>query len=87
AVDAFALVGTVAGIATTLGYGVMQISAGLHTVAGWDTGGNAFRVGLVALVVILAGLSAASGLDKGVRRLSELNLLLAFLLLAFVAIA
>ncbi|RAC91286.1 transporter, partial [Burkholderia multivorans] len=34
-----------------------------------------------------AGLSAASGLDKGVRRLSELNLLLAFLLLAFVAIA
>ncbi|RAD64602.1 transporter, partial [Burkholderia multivorans] len=85
AVDAFALVGTVAGIATTLGYGVMQISAGLHTVAGWDTGGNAFRVGLVALVVILAGLSAASGLDKGVRRLSELNLLLAFLLLAFVA--
>ncbi|WP_322078030.1 BCCT family transporter [Burkholderia cepacia] len=85
-VDAFALVGTVAGIATTLGYGVMQISAGLHTVAGWDTGSNAFRIGLVALVVILAGLSAASGLDKGVRRLSELNLLLAFLLLAFVAV-
>lgn len=87
AVDAFALVGTVAGIATTLGYGVMQLSAGLHTVAGWDTSGNAFRIGLVVIVVILAGASAASGLDKGVRRLSELNLLLAFLLLAFVVVA
>ncbi|KDB08384.1 choline/carnitine/betaine transporter [Burkholderia sp. lig30] len=84
AVDAFALVGTIAGIAATLGYGVMQISAGLHTVAGWDTSGNLFRIGLVALVVLMAGLSAASGLDKGVKRLSELNLLIAFALLAFV---
>ncbi|MFA8327273.1 BCCT family transporter [Burkholderia ubonensis] len=87
AVDAFALVGTIAGIAATLGYGVMQLGAGLHLVAGWDTGSNAFRIGLVALVVALAGLSAATGLDKGVRRLSELNLLLAFLLLAFVVAA
>lgn len=86
-VDAFALVGTVAGIATTLGYGVVQLGAGLHTVAGWDTGTNAFRLGLVVVVVLLAGVSAASGLDKGVRRLSELNLLLAFLLLAFVAVS
>lgn len=84
AVDTFALVGTIAGIAATLGYGVMQLGAGLHIVAGWDTSGKLFRIGLVALVVALAGLSAASGLDKGVRRLSELNLLLAFLLLAFV---
>ncbi len=86
-VDAFALVGTVAGIAVTLGYGVLQLSAGLHTIAGWQTDTDTFRIGLVAVVVALAGLSAASGLDKGVRRLSELNLMLAFALLAFVVVA
>ncbi|QNK02153.1 BCCT family transporter [Dyella telluris] len=86
AVDAFALIGTIAGIATTLGFGVMQLSAGLHEVAGWNTESTVFRIGLVVVVVGLAGLSAASGLDKGVRRLSELNLLLAILLLVFVAV-
>lgn len=83
-VDAFALVGTIAGIATTLGYGVLQLSAGLHQVLGWETGSTTFRVGLIVVVVMLAGLSAATGLDKGVRILSEINLSLAILLLVFV---
>ncbi|WP_432207676.1 BCCT family transporter [Cupriavidus gilardii] len=87
AVDTFGLVGTIAGIATTLGYGVLQLSAGLSTVAGWETSSSTFRVGLIVVVISLAGISAASGLDKGVRRLSEMNLILAFLLLAFVAIS
>ncbi|WP_316897355.1 BCCT family transporter [Ralstonia mannitolilytica] len=86
-VDAFALIGTVAGIATTLGYGVLQLGAGLHQVGGWQTDSDTFRVVLVCGVVALAGASAASGLGNGVRRLSELNLALAFLLLAFVIIA
>lgn len=87
AVDAFALVATVAGIATTLGYGVLQLGAGLHELAGWNTDSGLFRTGLVLAVVVLAAISAATGLDKGVRRLSELNLTLAILLLAFVIIA
>jgi choline/glycine/proline betaine transport protein len=87
AVDAFALVATIAGIATTLGYGVVQLGAGLHLVAGWNTDSSLFRTGLVLAVVVLAGISAATGLDKGVRRLSELNLTLAFVLLAFVIVA
>lgn len=85
-VDAFALVGTIAGLATTLGYGALQLAAGLHIVTGWDTGTTAFRIGVIVVVVGLAGLSAASGLDKGVRRLSEINLLLTFLLLGFVLV-
>lgn len=87
AVDAFALVGTIAGIATTLGYGALQLAAGLGRVGGWDTGTNLFRIGIIVVVVGLAGLSAVSGLDKGVRRLSELNLSLSFLLLGFVVVA
>lgn len=87
AVDAFALVGTIAGIATTLGYGALQLAAGLGRVGGWDTSTNIFRIGIIVVVVALAGLSAVSGLDKGVRRLSELNLSLSFLLLGFVIIA
>ncbi|WP_174769979.1 BCCT family transporter [Paraburkholderia hayleyella] len=85
-VDAFALVATIAGIATTLGYGVLQLSAGLHQVGGWNTDSDWFRTALVLAVVVLAGLSAATGLDRGVRRLSEINLTLAFLLLAFVIV-
>lgn len=86
-VDAFALVGTIAGIATTLGYGALQLAAGLNKVGGWDTSTNAFRIGIIVVVVALAGISAVSGLDKGVRRLSEFNLSLSFLLLGFVIIA
>ena len=86
-VDAFALVATVAGLATTLGYVVLQLAAGLQQVAGWDTESGVFRTGLVLAIVALAGISVATGLDKSVRRLSELNLLLAFLLLGFAVVA
>ena len=86
-VDAFALVGTIAGIATTLGYGALQLAAGLHKVTGWDTSTPGFQVGIIALVVMLAGISAVTGLDKGVRILSEFNLSLSFVLLGFVIIA
>lgn len=83
-VDVFALVGTIFGIATTLGYGVLQLSAGITRLTGIDTSGDIFRICLIALVVGLASISAVSGLDKGVRRLSEFNLLLAVALLLFV---
>ncbi|GAD22454.1 BCCT family transporter [Acidovorax sp. MR-S7] len=85
-VDAFALVGTIAGIATTLGYGALQLAAGIGLMTDWNTDTALFRVAMVVVVVSLAGLSAASGLDKGVRVLSEFNLCLSFVLLAFVII-
>jgi choline/glycine/proline betaine transport protein len=84
AVDTFALCGTVFGLTTTLGYGVLQISAGLHDMTGWQTDSKIFQVGLIVVVMTMAGASAASGLGKGLRRLSELNLALAVLLMLFV---
>ena len=86
-VDAFALVGTIAGIATTLGYGALQLSAGLGKVTSWDTSTAGFQLAIIAVVVMLAGISAVTGLDKGVRILSEFNLSLSFILLGFVIIA
>ncbi|MBM7063288.1 choline BCCT transporter BetT [Pseudomonas sp. UL073] len=83
AVDIFAIFGTVFGVATSLGYGVTQINSGLHHVFGLPIS-LPVQVGLIAGTCALATLSVASGLDKGIRILSELNLALAVLLLLFV---
>ncbi|MEN3110129.1 BCCT family transporter [Uliginosibacterium paludis] len=87
AVDVFALVCTVFGIATTLGYGVLQLSAGLHRLTGMETSSPAFRYVTIAAVISLAGISAATGVGRGVKRLSEFNLLLAIGLMLFVLFA
>ena len=85
AVDVFAICGTLFGIATSLGLGVSQINSGLNYLTGlpntpW------MQVGLIALVMAAATASVLTGLDKGVRRLSELNLVLAVCLMLFVLI-
>jgi choline/glycine/proline betaine transport protein len=86
AVDIFAIWGTVFGIATSLGFGVAQINSGLNYLTGLPS--NAVvQVALIVLVMGAATLSVMTGLDRGVRRLSELNLLLAILLMVFVLIA
>lgn len=83
AVDVFAICGTLFGIATSLGLGVSQINSGLNYLTGlpntpWT------QVGLIVLVMAAATGSVLTGLDKGVRRLSELNLVLAVVLMLFV---
>ncbi|KHL25508.1 transporter [Croceibacterium mercuriale] len=83
AIDIFAVCGTVFGIATSLGFGVSQMTAGLNYIYGVpDTTATAIMV--IALVMGAATLSVLSGADRGVRRLSELNLTLAVLLMLFV---
>ena len=86
AVDTFATIGTVFGVATTLGFGVTQINSGLNYLFGWESNITT-QIGLVIFVSILASLSVFLGLDKGIKRLSELNLVLALLLLIFVFLA
>ena len=83
AVDVFAVVGTVFGVATSLGFGVEQVNAGLTYLFGIPKN-EWVQVGLIIGITGLATISVVTGLDGGIRRLSELNLGLAFLLLMFV---
>ncbi|MGK2910074.1 MAG: BCCT family transporter [Sphingobium sp.] len=83
AIDIFAICGTVFGVATSLGFGVSQMSAGLAYNYGIpDT--ITVKIIVIALVMGAATLSMLSGADRGIRRLSELNLILAVLLMLFV---
>ncbi|WP_416189966.1 choline BCCT transporter BetT [Neisseria sp. CCUG17229] len=73
-VDIFGVVCTLLGIATSLGIGVLQANAGLNHVFGIDTS-KTVQTAIILGVVAAAALSAMSGVDKGVRRLSEINML------------
>ncbi|MFK2823202.1 BCCT family transporter [Arcobacter sp. YIC-80] len=85
AVDIFAVIGTLFGVATSLGYGVLQVNTGLNYL--WDIPvGTTTQVILILGVTALATLSVTTGLDKGIKRLSEINLLLAVGLLLFILI-
>jgi choline/glycine/proline betaine transport protein len=86
AVDIFAICGTLFGIATSLGLGVSQINSGLTYLTGLPNTAT-IQLGLIGLVMSAATVSVLTGLDKGVRRLSELNLVLAVLLMIFVLVA
>ena len=83
-IDIMALLSTLFGIITTLGFGASQLGAGLHQL-GWISE-NSFSLQMVVIAVVmsLATFSAISGVGKGVKILSELNLTLAFCLLIFV---
>jgi choline/glycine/proline betaine transport protein len=86
AVDLFAVLGTMFGVATSLGFGVTQVNAGLAYLFGIEES-IAVQLILIAAITAVATLSVVSGLDAGIRRISELNLCLALLLVVFVLIA
>lgn len=85
-IDIMALLATLFGVITTLGFGASQLGAGLHQL-GWISE-NSFSLQMVVIAVVmsLATFSAISGVGKGVKILSELNLTLAFCLLIFVLV-
>lgn len=85
-VDLLAVFATIFGLSTSLGLGAMQINAGLERVVGLPVSTLA-QVGIIVVVTACATVSVVSGLDAGVRRLSELNMILAACLLAFVFFA
>ncbi|WJY28392.1 MULTISPECIES: BCCT family transporter [Sporosarcina] len=84
-VDVLAVFATAFGVATTLGFGAVQINAGLNYLFGVSISTQSqFYIVLVVTVLFIA--SAWSGLSKGIQYLSNLNLVLAVLLLVLVVI-
>ncbi|OPH39200.1 choline BCCT transporter BetT [Moraxella equi] len=83
AVDVAAILGTIFGIATTCGIGVVQLNYGLHVI--FDLPENMlWQIGLIALAVAITIVSATTGASKGIKILSELNIYFALGLILFV---
>ena len=86
AIDALSVLATLMGLATSLGLGVSQINAGLNYLFGVSISTNV-QVLLIVVITGFATISVMAGLDKGVKRLSELNMGLAAVFLLFLLIA
>lgn len=82
-IDTLAVFATLFGLATSLGLGAEQANAGLEYLIGFPEG-NASKVLLVIGITAIALGSVVAGMDKGVKRLSEINMILALLLFLFI---
>ena len=85
ATDTAAVLGTIFGVATSLGIGVVSLNVGLNVVFDLPQG-LAVQSALIILAVVIATASAVSGVEKGIKRISQLNVLLAILLALFVLV-
>lgn len=85
AVDILAVFGTMFGVVTSLGLGVQQINSGLSVLFGVPDSLNVQFI-IIALVTALAALSVMMGLDKGIKRLSDINIGFTGVLLAFMVV-
>ncbi|MCE7032296.1 BCCT family transporter [Lysobacter sp. GX 14042] len=84
-VNIIAVVATAIGVATTLGFGTMQISAGMARVFGLPSG-LGMQLAVIVACFVLYMASSASGVDRGIKWLSSFNLALAGVLLLAVAL-
>ncbi|MDT7042725.1 glycine betaine uptake BCCT transporter [Candidatus Nitronereus thalassa] len=82
AIDIIAVFATVFGVATSLGFGAIQISGGLSYLFGVPNTINT-QLGIIGLVTVLYMLSAQTGLQRGIKYLSNLNMILALSLMVF----
>ncbi|MEX6500660.1 BCCT family transporter [Pseudomonas zhanjiangensis] len=85
-IDILAVLATLFGLATSLGFGAEQAAAGIEYLFG-ITANDTSKVLLITGITAIALMSVMAGLDKGVKRLSEINMVLALLLLLFIIIA
>ncbi|MBF4459997.1 BCCT family transporter [Pseudoclavibacter sp. VKM Ac-2867] len=86
-IDIFAILVTLFGTAVSLGIGALQIASGVEMVTGIGELGNGFIIGAIAVLTALFILSAVSGVKRGIRVLSNVNMVVAGLLGVFVLIA
>jgi choline/glycine/proline betaine transport protein len=82
-IDIVAVLATLFGLATSLGLGAQQVNSGLHRLFGIETSAGV-QIALIAIITAIAIASVIAGLDKGIRRLSEFNMVAASVLLVFV---
>lgn len=85
-IDTLVIVGMIGGAATSLGLGVPLVSAFAHELTGIPDGFG-LRVGVLAIWTALFGTSVYHGLKAGIRRLADLNIVLAVLVVIFVLLA
>ncbi|GAB3051703.1 BCCT family transporter [Sediminivirga luteola] len=85
-IDAVAIIGTLFGVATSLGFGVQQIMAGLEYL-GWAERSNGLFLVLIGGITAIAIFSVVTGVHKGLKWLSNINMLLAAGLMLFVLFA
>ncbi len=84
-VDTAAVLGTIFGVATSLGIGVVFLNQGLNILFDVPIGLGA-QISLAVLAVVMAAISATTGVEKGIRLLSQLNVILAMALAGWVLV-
>lgn len=81
AIDVLAIFATVAGVATSLGIGTLQINSGLNFMFGLPTT-TTVQLAIIAIITVIYIWTAVSGIEKGIKLLSDVNLIAAFAILA-----
>jgi choline/carnitine/betaine transport len=84
-IDVLSVLATLVGLATSLGLGVQQINAGLNHLFDIQIG-TATQVTLIAIITGFATLSVMAGLDKGIKRLSQANMIMAAAFMLFLLV-
>ncbi len=82
-IDIFTIVVTLFGVATSLGLGAMQITTGLGVVAGMESS-TGLSIGIIAVITLLFTISAVTGIKRGIKWLSTINMYLFFILMTVV---
>jgi len=83
-IDMFAIVATLFGTAASLGIGALQIGRGVEIVSGIGSLPNAALIGIIAVLTAAFIASAVSGIGRGIRMLSNINMSLAIVLVVFI---